>query len=36
VDDLLKRLPKLSPPKLPDLPTEPRSTEDLLDFLLAP
>ncbi len=36
VEDLLKRLPKLSPPKLPDLPTEPQSTEELLDYLLGP
>ena len=36
VEDLLKRLPKLSPPKVPDLPSDPQSTDDLLDFLLGP
>ena len=35
VEDLLERLPKLSPPKVPNLPND-QSTDDLLDFLLAP
>jgi hypothetical protein len=36
LEDLLKRLPELAPPKVPNLPKGPQAPTDLLDFLLGP
>ena len=36
LEELLKRLPELSPPKVPDLPKAPQAPSELLDFLLGP